>query len=750
MKNARIWLITIVIILARYPAAGQALTPTVHNPYTVKAMLRNNPSDSLRVDLIQQLGSFQLLKPGGEKINLDSGLNYYLYALKLCDSLKLRINNRYEAMLRVGEAYFRLKNFEVGKRYFNSVVKAYQLAGDKKREARTWLRFAIKLKMGNGARPEIIGCLNKALALYRQLGDVGKQAEALMEKGIVYRLRIKLDSAETNLLASLKLYITTRSPELTRLYFQLSLVYRNTGDLSKALAYILKTLDDAKMRGDTLKYLQQSEYYGQLGYVYADLNNPEASLKSYRKSIQLSTTNNVNHITSDITYLHLNELMRESLVINQGKQALAEIQQVINEYPPVDSIQRGHQAEIMGLYYNDLKQFDKAEAYFKKMVKYYHSEVIDESWGNKILASFYIAQKKYKPARTYLDKEFRNIDTRSQAYLNAVEDEMFYYKIDSAKGNFVSALEHFRKFKQKNDSAFGVAKSKEIAEVEARYETSKKEAAITSLQKDRQLLTKQVTQATYIRNLTIGGVVLLIAFIAVLYNSYRFKQRKNDKLNELLQEKDNLLVEKEWLLREIHHRVKNNLQIVIGLLQRQLSYTDNHVALSAIQNSENRMHSIALIHQKLYQSDILDLIGMPEYVNDLVQHLKDSFDLGSRINFEKHVDEVSLDVSQAVPLGLILNEAITNAIKYAYPEQQPGTILIYLTMKSPEEVTLLIKDNGIGLPKGFNLEKIDSMGMNLMRGLSKQLCGSFDIASDNGVSIAISFKTESFTTTQTV
>jgi two-component sensor histidine kinase len=369
--------------------------------------------------------------------------------------------------------------------------------------------------------------------------------------------------------------------------------------------------------------------------------------------------------------------------------------------------------------------------------------------GNKILAGFYMAQKQYAKARTFLDKEFKNIHSDSQAFLNSAEDAMYYYKIDSANNNFKSALEHFRIFKRKSDSAFNVASSKQIAEIQVRYKTLQKEAAIGALQKDRVLLLDQVSQANYIRNLIIGMIILLLLFIGVLINSFRQKQKtskiiqeRNNELNDLLGDKDKLLEEKQWLLKEIHHRVKNNLQIVIGLLQRQSDYVDNKTAKDAILNSENRMRSIALIHQKLYQSDGPDLINMAEYLEEFISYLKDSCDPGNRLQFEKDFDEIYLSVAQAIPLSLIMNEAITNSIKYAYPDDASNLIGISLKQIDKTHHKFTITDNGIGLPKDFDLTKSNSMGMNLMRGLSKQLGGSFAIQTDPGVTIAIIFETD--------
>ncbi|WP_293311253.1 histidine kinase dimerization/phosphoacceptor domain -containing protein [Pedobacter sp. UBA5917] len=739
----------IALNLQGFLAFAQVLPGDQADAARVKAMIAATSNDSIKCNLIQQLGKIQLLKPGNKKINLDSGLRYFLYSIKFSDSVKLRVNNRYEGMLRVGEAYFRLDNLYDGKKYFMSVIQAYQKDGDKKREARTWLRFANMLKDPYKDRPEVITLLKKAAALYHVIDDKNKEAESFASLAGEYYTRVKLDSAEHYGMQALKLYHFSRSSDLGFTYYHLSLIYRNKGRLNKALQYALLAIDNANKRGDTLKYQNTAQRYSQLGYVYSDMNDHVNALENFRRAVSLGVRNNVGNSTTDITYLHLSEAVREWLFLNKPKAALDEAEVMFKKYPPVDSLQLGRQAEIYGHYYNAVKQFGKAESWYQKMIAYYHCKVANESWGNKVLAGFYMSQKKYTLARQFLDKEFKNIHSDSQAFLNSAEDALYYYKIDSANNNFKSALEHYRRFKQKSDSAFNVASSKQIAEMQVRYKTLQKEAAIVVLQKDRTLLMDKVSQANYIRNLIVGIVVLLLLFLGVLINSFRQKQKsskiiqqRNNELNSLLDDKDKLLEEKQWLLKEIHHRVKNNLQIVIGLLQRQSDYVENSAAKDAILNSENRMRSIALIHQKLYQSEGLDLINMAEYVSEFISYLKDSCDPGNRLQFERDFDEVYLSVSQAIPLSLIMNEAITNSIKYARPDAAYTLIGVSLKQFDRTHIKLKITDNGIGLPEGFDLKTNDSMGMNLMRGLSKQLGGTFVIQNNCGVGIEVLFETD--------
>jgi two-component sensor histidine kinase len=199
------------------------------------------------------------------------------------------------------------------------------------------------------------------------------------------------------------------------------------------------------------------------------------------------------------------------------------------------------------------------------------------------------------------------------------------------------------------------------------------------------------------------------------------------------------LTEKEWLLKEIHHRVKNNLQIVMSLLNSQSAYIDNEPALTAIHDSQHRVHAMSLIHQKLYNTENVSSIDMSSYIRELANYLGDSFNTGKRIRFEYNIAPLEMDVSQAIPLGLILNEAITNSIKYAFPDGRNGMISIALSNTGSNHYLLSISDNGIGMPAHFTVKKPGSLGMSLMAGLSEDLDGSFTMENNKGTNIKFSF-----------
>jgi two-component sensor histidine kinase len=203
-----------------------------------------------------------------------------------------------------------------------------------------------------------------------------------------------------------------------------------------------------------------------------------------------------------------------------------------------------------------------------------------------------------------------------------------------------------------------------------------------------------------------------------------------------------LLCQQERLLKEIHHRVKNNLQVVMSLLNSQADSLKDKAALSAIQESQHRVQAMALIHQKLYQSQGVARINMQEYIEEVVAYLHESYCLDQLVRFQLEVEPIELDVTQAVPLGLIINEVITNAFKYAFPDGRPGTVCLLLQRLEEATYQLTIADDGIGLPANYDPSQSHSLGMTLLHGFSGQLSGELTITSSPGLTINLVFEEE--------
>jgi two-component sensor histidine kinase len=189
----------------------------------------------------------------------------------------------------------------------------------------------------------------------------------------------------------------------------------------------------------------------------------------------------------------------------------------------------------------------------------------------------------------------------------------------------------------------------------------------------------------------------------------------------------------------VHHRVKNNLQVVMSLLNSQAACLQDDNALSAIRESQQRVYAISLIHQNLYKSDNIARIEMPAYVREVVEYLIDSFGAGDHVRYQASIEPVGIDLTVAVPLGLIINEAVTNSLKYAFPGGRPGLIAVTLAEADEQHFLLTVADNGIGLGEDFDFSGCRTLGMILMKGLSRQLRGTFKLESADGLTIRVLF-----------
>ncbi|MEQ8463833.1 two-component regulator propeller domain-containing protein [Coleofasciculus sp. E1-EBD-02] len=200
------------------------------------------------------------------------------------------------------------------------------------------------------------------------------------------------------------------------------------------------------------------------------------------------------------------------------------------------------------------------------------------------------------------------------------------------------------------------------------------------------------------------------------------------------------LREKIVLLKEVHHRVKNNLQIISSLLDLQSQTLTDPQVLDIFQQSANRVKSMALIHNQLYQSTSLEKIDFAEYIETLATYLFQSYGANRNvIELQIDIEPISLNLDTAIPCGLLLNELLSNALKYAFPESRPGVITIKLKSECDRRLTLTVQDNGIGLPEGFEPENPKTLGFQLIQALTEQLEGELDIKPDQGTQFTIRF-----------
>ena len=267
----------------------------------------------------------------------------------------------------------------------------------------------------------------------------------------------------------------------------------------------------------------------------------------------------------------------------------------------------------------------------------------------------------------------------------------------------------------------------------------------------------QIFQCKAILSFYIYIAFLLILFMTMLF-MILFQKRKDGRLISKLQKElvnrsfslEQANEEKEWLIKEIHHRVKNNLQIIISLLNTQSAFLTNGEAILALRNSQQRMYAISLIHQKLYQTESLSKIDMAWYIKELSEYLQDTYDNSHKVRFDICIEPLVLDVAVAVPVGLIINETISNALLYAFPNAPAGAITIKGGNADNGKYKLSMADNGVGLPNDFIAGADNSLGTNLMAGLAKQIGAFYTLKNSNGVTVELEFEIPELTNNQYV
>ncbi len=225
-----------------------------------------------------------------------------------------------------------------------------------------------------------------------------------------------------------------------------------------------------------------------------------------------------------------------------------------------------------------------------------------------------------------------------------------------------------------------------------------------------------------------------------IHIAHNITQRKEmeDQLKKTLKEK-------EMLIKEIHHRVKNNLTIISSLLSLQSRYIQDENALEMFRKSQNRAKSMALIHEKLYASQDLKRINFKEYMESLASDLYHTYTEDIRlIKLIMDLDDIMLDVETSIPLGLILNELLTNSLRHAFPDGKSGEIHIELHSTEEDEFKLIISDNGIGFPENLDFKNTESLGMRLVNNLTEQISGEIELDRTVETKFIITFKDVEF------
>jgi len=517
--------------------------------------------------------------------------------------------------------------------------------------------------------------------------------------------------------------------------YMLSNYERNAGNNEKALYYSMETIKSMRSTGDTLA---AGDFYAWHSIILQRIDEFQQSIDYGRLAIQAYSVHPGDMPISSI----INMTAVSFRKMKRYPEAIQFLEQNLRAYPPETGYDNVSNYVSLGELYTDSKEFAKAERYLLRAKALNKNNDFPAPMLNRDIGRMYLESHQYEKARPFLNASLDD-SKNSDSYSSYVHYLLFL--VDSAAGHYLDAMNHLHKKNALLDSSVEQSKKKEIQKLLIQFQTKEKEDKLKMQDKDIALLNQkaalqksELSRSNLIKNIMIGSAVLISLIAFLIYRSYRNKQKSNRMIMQKNEALQRLVKEKEWLLKEVHHRVKNNLHTVICLLESQAHYLDND-ALKAIETSQHRIYAMSMIHQKIYQSEDIKTIDMANYLPEFIGYLRESFGCLAHIQFHLAIDPVKMSVAQAIPVALIVNEAVTNSIKYAFPGKRRGEISVVLRQEG-ERIVLSVADNGIGINKELREAGFNSLGIELMKGLSQEIKGEITIETAKGTWIRVVFK----------
>jgi two-component sensor histidine kinase len=506
-------------------------------------------------------------------------------------------------------------------------------------------------------------------------------AKSFLQRGNYLQDRTRFDEALTFYQKAVDIYEKENNKSgagrtytsMCRLYKRMSSAQDVRAFMEKALSYSFKAIEYLKAVNDNAGLMAA---YNNQAITYRDLNELEKAHEDYLIGLDIAKKNNIENTYTGILNANL------------------------------------------GQYFMDKSQPDKAIFQLNKALvihqKLNNQSAIEHAYRN--LSYAFRQKKEYQKAVELAQKSVDISKTLNDPHRAFNSYEALYLAQKDA-GLFKEALESLEINKDLEDSTVRAEKTKGVAEIETKYETEKKEILIQKLDEKNQLQRSQLIGFVI-------GMMLLLGLLVALYNQNQTVKASQKQISEQSEQL-------KLMMKELHHRVKNNLAIVSSLLKIQSSKIEDEKAVQAVRQGQQRVEAMSLIHQRLYQTDKVTNINIKEYINDLADslmsaygHTPDEFDL--KIEVEKE----QLDVDLAIPLGLIINELLTNSFKYAYVKIERPSLQI--SLKKNNGLTLEVQDNGPGIDMERWQKAKDSFGKKLIAGLSKQIGGAFEIENREG------------------
>ena len=555
-----------------------------------------------------------------------------------------------------------------------------------------------------------------------------------------------------------------------RANYYYTVVYKQSGQYELALQASKKVIAYSRSVNDTT-WLANVSY--QIGVIEKKMANYQDAIETFNKTIELyahledkrmiATTRDAKagaykslklFDKADAEYLEaikINEERKDTSALAYNYTNLANsyaerklLDKAIAYYDiTIELCERRENKWLLGFLYENkgraLSQLDKYDAAITNLKK---SEDIRREFDNMTVLTPTLLQLgltyskigNLSLSRKYLDEGSSfAIKMENDFYLR--EAYISLSNLEYKSKNYKKAYEYQKKFKQLNDSIVNSEISEKALRIDelTKYENIQKEQKIELLTANNEIKDLQIQRSQ--RNILILTLITLtLGLISYLVYQSRNNIRKlNSQLRIQKEVINKALVEKEFLLKEIHHRVKNNLQVISSLLKLQSRSVTDEIAKNALDEGRNRVRSMALIHKNLYQDENnLSAIPIKAYVEQLTSELIDTYQLlAENLELELDIDDLLLDVDTLVPIGLIINELVSNSIKYAFPDQASGKIKIICGMKD-SDLFLQVSDNGSGYDP--NAVGNQSFGLKLIRAFSDRLKAEQSYDNNNGSS----------------
>lgn len=553
------------------------------------------------------------------------------------------------------------------------------------------------------------------------------------ESGRAASNQSKYDVAEASYKSALAYYDSVaEESKMAIVLNNLSVIKRDQGLFDEAMEYLFQALSIGERIKDTTGI---ANAFTNIAVVYAIKTDYTLAEEYFLKALELWRKLN-NQKNEHTILLNLGGLLVESQKYDEAIAYLINARDYFEENGPETELGRSHYN--LGNVYLENNDLDKSEGNYL-IAKGIFDEIgqtmraigcllrlssVAEKRGNLNKAIEY-AQESYErnAALGILNMSLRSVTQLSHLY--------------ELKKDYKRALEFHKEQLNLRDSIANQDAESQIAELEAKYQNEAKERQLAAATSELELQELKVKRQQVQQRILLGIVIGIALFLVLLVYQFRTKQKTNEVLEEKNAIIEKSLGEKEVLLKEIHHRVKNNLQFISSMLNLQARHVKDDQALAVLLESKSRIHSMALVHQKLYQEDNLTGVSMQEYLNNLLDSLQHSYKISKEtIKVEAAIDAMVLDIDTAMPIGLLVNEMITNSFKYAFSVNQTGLVSVSLK-ENDGNLELIVQDNGRGFTEQVEQVSTDRFGFKLMNSLADKLGGKLEIDNSDGVQIKL-------------